>query len=267
MRQDRKFTSQPRLMRGEAVTPAYQVEKLGGGTQIFLKGEVDRAAKAGEAPKAIESGSPYGVKGAAEAAGVQSAGVWQKDLAEAGGYAQRMQGLEKAEANMDAALTGRGGRPIQKLGAVLNTFGIKMPVDVNSYAQAEKYLQDYANRRGADLGIGTDAGRALVNAANPSVDTPKEAAAAVLKVYKGLERMQAAQVAAAQAEKVPPEKYNEWRATWNRSVDPAAFAPPKLTKAEWEAKRKSMGDKWDAYAKGLQAALNAKVITPSDIRN
>lgn len=254
------------LSPGEADTPAYTYQDDQGVTRIVTKREAAEAAAKGVAPETIKSGSPYGVKEAATASGTASAGVWQKDLAEAGGYAQRIQGLDKATAALEKSLTGPGASRVQNFAAVLNTFGITAGPDVDSYAEAQKYLQDYANRRGADLGMGTDASRALVNAANPGVQTPKGAALSVVSVIKGLERMQAAQVAAAQAEKIPPEKYNEWRATWNRSVDPAAFAPPRLTKDEWEAKRKSMGDKWGAYAKGLQAALNAGVLKPSDIR-
>lgn len=219
-----------------------------------------------ESPGGIASSLAPGEREAATASATASAGVWQKDLAEAGGYAQRIQGLDKASAALEKSLTGPGGAKVQNFAAVLNTFGIKVPTDVDSYAEAQKYLQDYANRRGAELGMGTDSARALVNAANPGVQTPKGAALAVVSVIKGLERMQASQVAAAQAEKVPPERYNEWRANWNRSVDPAAFAPPRLTKEGWEAKKRQMGDKWAAYAKGLQAALQADVLKPSDLR-
>lgn len=218
-------------------------------------------------PGAVAAASlPPGKEAALTASATQSAGTYQHDLAEAGGYAQRVQGLDKAYENLQKATTGPGAAKLQTLGAVLNTFGIKAPTNVDSYAEAQKYLQDYANRRGAELGMGTDAGRALVNAANPGVQTPKGAALAVVTVIKGLERMQAAQVAAAQAEKVSPDEYAGWRAKWNRSVDPAAFAPPKLTKEGWEAKRKEMGPKWAAYAKGLDAGLAAGVLTPEDLR-
>lgn len=192
--------------------------------------------------------------------------AFEKDRAEAGGYTQRIQGLNKASEALEKSLTGPGAAKVQQWRAVLDTFGIKTGANdsVNSYAEAQKYLQDYANRRGAELGVGTDAGRALINAANPGVQTPQGAAKQVVNVIKGLERMQAAQVAAAEADGVTGPEYNAWRAKWNRSVDPAAFAPPRLTKAEWQAKSKSMGDKWPAYQKGLRAAVSAGVISPSD---
>jgi len=212
------------------------------------------------------AGPPLGEAEEATTTAAQSTQAFQKDLTEAGGYAQRIQGLNKASEALAKAQTGPGSAKLQNYSAVINTFFPKAPgADrVNSYAEAQKYLQDYANRRGAELGMGTDAARALVSAANPGVNTPKGAAEAVVNVIKGLERMQASQVAVAQAEGVRPSEYNAWRAKWNRSVDPAAFAPPRLTKAEWQAKSKSMGDKWPAYQKGLKAAVAAGVISPSD---
>lgn len=240
----------------------------------------------GRYPGAAGTGAPAGAvaaaslpPGKAEALSVsaqQSAGTWQRDLAEAGGYAQRVQGLDKAYENLQKATTGPGAGKVQGWAGVLNTFGVKTPTDVNSYAEAQKYLQDYANRRGAELGMGTDAGRALVNAANPGVQTPKQAALQVVTVIKGLEKMQAAQVAAAQAENVSPDQYASWRAKWNRSVDPGAFVPPKLdgqkgeggplTKEQWETKRKQMGERWAAYKRGIDAGLAAGVLTPSELR-
>lgn len=197
----------------------------------------------------------------------QSALVYQKDTAEAGGYSQRLQGLNKAYENLEGATTGKGTAKLQTYGAVLNSFFPgKAPTDVDKYAEAEKYLTDYAVRRGGELGMGTDAARAMVSAANPGVQTPKGAAIAVLNVMKGLERMQAAQVAAADAAGIQADQYTAWRAKWNRSVDPAAFAAPKLDKAGWEAKRKELGDKWPAYKKGLDAALAAGVLTAADLR-
>lgn len=217
---------------------------------------------------AIRAPAP-GVAEARTTSAQESAKTFQKDVSEAGGYAQRAQGLNLAYDNLVKAETGPGAKKLQDFRAVFNTFGVNTPgskAKVESYAEAQKYLQDYANRRGSELGIGTDAGRALVNAANPGVQTPKGAALQVVNVIKGLERMQAAQVAAAQTEGVQPDQYASWRAKWNRSVDPAAFAPPKLDKAGWEAKRKAMGDKWPSYAKGLNAALAAGVLTAADLR-
>lgn len=219
-----------------------------------------------EAPGGLATSLAPGEKEARTASATQSATAYQRDVQEAGGYAQRIQGLNKAYAALEKATTGPGTGRLQNFGAVLNSFGIKAPTNVDSYAEANKYLQDYANRRGADLGLGTDAARALVNAANPGVQTPKGAAESVLKVLQGLERMQASQVAAAQAEGIPPDKYADWRAKWNRSVDPSAFVPEKLTKEGWEAKRKSMGERWPAYKRGLDAALAAGVLTASDLR-
>lgn len=195
-----------------------------------------------------------------------STALRQKDIQTAGTYNVRAQGLQKAYDSLQKAATGPGTGRVQNYGAVLNSFGMKAPTDVNSYAEANKYLQDYANSRSADLGMGTDASRALVNAANPGVNTPKGAALHVLNVLQGLERMQASMVAAAKRDGVTDGNYANWKAEWGRTVDPAAFAPPKLTSEGWEAKRKELGDKWPAYQKGLQAALDAGVIKPSDLR-
>lgn len=227
------------------------------------------AAPAGPAGAVAQSSLAPGQAEARTASATQSATNWQKDLAEAGGYAQRIQGLDKAYENLVKADTGPGTKRIQDFRAVFGSFSALPKAGqekVNSYAEAQKYLQDYANRRGAELGIGTDAGRTLVNAANPGVQTPKGAALQVVTVIKGLERMQAAQVAAAQAEGVQPDQYAAWKAKWNRSVDPAAFVPQKLTKEGWEAKKKELGDRWPAYKKGLDAALAAGVLTAADLR-
>lgn len=233
-------------------------------------GRYPGATAGASAPSAGVSGPKPGVVEAQTASATQSAGAYQKDLSEAAGYAQRLQGLTKGYEALVGAETGPGAKKLQDYRAVLDTFGIHLTGadkgKVVDYAIAQKYLQDYANQRGAALGFGTDAARGLVNAANPGVQTPKGAALQVLNTIKGLERMQAAQVAAAQAAGVTPDKYADWRAQWNRSVDPAAFAPPKLTKEGWEAKKKALGDKWPAYQKGLNAALAAGVITPADLR-
>ena len=208
-----------------------------------------------------------GVSEALTASATKSADAWQKALAQAGGYAERIQGLDKAYENLEKASTGKGTQKLQTYGTVLNSFFPgKAPTNVDAYAQAEKYLTDYAVRRGSDLGMGTDSARAMVAAANPGVQTPKGAAKAVVTVMKGLERMDATQVAIAQKEGITPDKFADWKAKWSRSVDPTAFIPPKLTKEGWEAKKKAMGDKWPAYSRGLNAALAAGILKPSDVR-
>ena len=219
-----------------------------------------------DAPKGAVSMSQRapGVDAAQQVSATKSAEIYQRDVDRAGGFATRMQTLDKTEAALAKALTGPGADKWQNFWAPLQTFGFKVPANVNDYATAEKYFQEYTNQRGINLGMNTDQSRALVGAATPSVRTPKGAADAFVKINKGIERLEAAQVAAARAAGISPAQYSEWRAEWNRDIDPAGFLPPRLTKAEWEAKAKSMGDKWPAYQKALKAGVAAKVISLSD---
>jgi hypothetical protein len=154
---------------------------------------------------------------------------------------------------------------------VLNTLGVPLSASEKAKAinfdEAKKYLTDYANRRGAALGMGTDAGREMIHAANPSVDINQPAALDILKVIKGLERMQNAQVALAGQEGVGADKYSTWRANWNRTIDPAGFMadqiPATVRAKEYDAMGSAQQHK---YLNAVKAAIAAGYFTADDLR-
>ncbi len=182
-----------------------------------------------------------------------------------------MQGLTNAEAALKKAQTGKGGQALQDWRAVLGTLGIPLSdadkAKAVNFDEAKKYLTDYANRRGAALGMGTDAGREMIHAANPSVDINKPAALDILKVIKGLERMQNAQQAIAAQQGIQPGDYSTWRAGWNRSVDPAGFMADQIPAAQraksFDAMKPAQQTK---YVNAVKAAIAAGYFTAEDLR-
>lgn len=259
---------------GEAVSPNRQYVDANGVTHTVLKGQ-DAAAMAqggGQNPQGFAATPPAGTVEAQVAAKGNSATQYNADVNDAGGFAQRMQGLTNAEKALKGAQSGKGGQALQDWRATLNTLGVPLSAEDQAKAvnfdEAKKYLTDYANRRGAALGMGTDAGREMIHAANPSVDINKPAALDILKVIKGLERMQNAQVAASSSQGVQPGDYAAWRAGWNRSVDPAGFMADQIPAAQRVKTFDAMKPAAQAkYVNAVKSAIAAGYFTAADLRN
>lgn len=257
------------LSPGEAVSPNRTYVDANGVTHTVLKGEehlggADNPTGHIAAPAA---GTIEAQAGQRAASGQQ----YTADVNDAGGFAQRMQGLTNAEKALRGAQSGKGGQALQDWRAVLNTLGVPLSAEDKAKAvnfdEAKKYLTDYANRRGAALGMGTDAGREMIHAANPSVDINKPAALDILKVIKGLERMQNAQQAIAAQQGIQPGDYSTWRAGWNRSVDPAGFMADQIPAAQraktFDALKPAQQTK---YVNAVKAAIAAGYFTAEDLR-
>lgn len=262
------------LSPGEAVAPDYETIDDKGVRHMVTKGQA-AAAGLGNVGATPPSGIPVSpgagkieaVTGQAQA----SQQAYTQDVNDAGGFSQRMLGLSNAEKALAGAQTGKGGQALQDWRSLLNTIGVPLS-DADkgkavSFDLARKYLTDYANRRGAALGMGTDAAREMIHAANPSVDINKAAAQDILKVIRGLERMQNAQVAVAQANHVSSDQYANWRSSWNRSVDPQGFMADQLPAKERRTVYDAMspGEK-KRYASAVQAAVQAGYFTLDDLR-
>lgn len=259
------------LSPGESVAPDYTITDANGVQRMVTKGEQFKAQKGTAPPAGIQVTPPAGAVSAAEGQAKDSQTQFAADTNDAGGFSQRMLGLTNAEKALKAAQTGKGGQTLQDWRALLTTLGVPLSEADKSKAlnfdEAKKYLTDYANRRGAALGIGTDAGREMVHAANPSVDINKAAAQDIIKVIRGMERMQNAQVAAATAAGITPDRYSPWRASWNRSIDPRGFMADEIPAAkrarEYDAMSKTDQAK---YAKAVKAAVDAGYFTLDDLR-
>lgn len=260
------------LTPSEEIAPNLNVTDDTGTPGVITKGATAAAQASGQAPAVIKTGPAAGTVEAQQATAKASADQFTADTNDAGGFTQRMQGLNNAEKAIAKATTGKGGQSIQDWGALVNTLAPGLLNDtqkegLKNFDEARKYLTDYANRRGAALGMGTDAGREMIHAANPSVDINKAAAQDIIKVIKGLERMQNAQVAAANAAHVPAAKYSSWRADWNRSVDPAGFMADQIPAAQRAKLLDKMTDtQVNRYLKGVQAGIDAGYFTKEDLR-
>lgn len=258
------------LSPGEAVAPNYSYTDDKGVPHIVTKGAT-AAAGTGGRPEGIVTGPAAGAIEAQTRQAADSQTQFAADTNDAGGFSQRMLGLTNAEKALSAAQTGKGGQALQDWRNLLGTLGVPLSEADKSKAlnfdEAKKYLTDYANRRGAALGIGTDAGREMVHAANPNVDINKAAAQDILKVIRGMERMQNAQVAAATAAGVSPANYSTWRANWNRNIDPRGFMADQIP-ATTRAKDFDKMTKPDQarYARAVQAAVDAGYFSLGDLR-
>lgn len=228
---------------------------------------------AGGAPAPFAAGPALGEAEAAQVGSQKSAESYNADLAEAKGFAQRLFGLERAAKTLATAQTGKGGQQIQDWKSLINTLnpGALSPEDkgkVLAFDEAKKYLTDYANRKGAAMGMGTDTAREMVHGANPSVDISNAAAGDMVKVIIGLERMQAAQIAAAQAAGISQRQgdYADWAATWARSVNPTAFMADQIPPAQRRKQIDAMSPGERAkYVAGLKAAIDAGMFTKADL--
>ncbi len=254
-----------------AVSPNFTRIGPNGVPEVVTKGATAAAQATGAPPVGIPTGQPAGSVEAQAAQQQASAGQFTADVNDAGGFAQRMQGINNAAKALAAAQTGKAGQAIQDWRAVLNTLGVplseKDKTKAVAFDEAKKYLTDYANRRGAALGMGTDAGREMIHAANPSVDINKAAAQDILKVITGLERMQNAQVAAATTAGVKPGDYATWRAGWNRNINPAGFMADQIPASRRAKDFDAMSKPEQAkYARAVKAAIDAGYFTADDLR-
>lgn len=257
----------------EAGLPAYNVQDQATGQPgIVTRGAAAEAAAGAGAPATLSTGPQPGVVEAGVGQAKDSQLQFAADVNDAGGFSQRMVGLNNAESALAKAQTGKGGQVVQDWRALVNTIapGALNDADkteIKSFDEARKYLTDYANRRGQAMGIGTDAGREMVHAANPSVDINKAAAQDIIKVLRGMERMQNAQVAAAQSAGIGPGQYSTWRAGWNRSVDPTGFMADQIPAAERAKQYDAMKPPQQVrYAKAVKAAVDAGYFTLNDLR-
>lgn len=263
------------LSPSEAVAPDYSTVGPNGQPGVVTKGMAAAAGMGSPGatpPTPVPTGPAAGTVEAQTGAAQNSALQLNQDVNDAGGFSQRMLGLKNAEDALSKAQTGKGGQAIQDWRSLLNTLGVPLSDEDKSKAVsfdlAKKYLTDYANRRGSALGMGTDAARELVHAANPSVDINKASAQDILKVIRGLERMQNAQVAEAQSNNVSAANYASWRASWNRSVDPQGFMADQLSAKQ----RKPMYDAMSPaekvrYQNAVKAAVREGYYTLDDLRH
>lgn len=202
----------------------------------------------------------------------QSTQAYQQAQAAVPQLKRTLSTFDQALDALKKAPTGQGSEVFQNLRAVADTLGLPLPQTEKgktiAYAEANKWLTSALTQEASRLGLGTDQARQLAADAQPGVHTVHDAALAMVPVLKGLKGMELAQAVIAQRDGVKPGDFNAWSARWANSVDPMAFAPPRLTKDEWTAKKNSMekAGTWDRYKAGLDAALASGVVTPAQIR-
>lgn len=118
--------------------------------------------------------------------------------------------------------------------------------------------------------MNTDAARALVQEANPSLETVNRAAREMLPIILGQRRMDAALVAAADAAGInskSPRGISDFKAKWGRDNDPTAFAAdliPAADRAKYTDTLKTDAAK-ARYLAGLKAAIAAGMFTKADL--
>ena len=225
-------------------------------------------------------GAPRGAIGpTANAPGVEDSAI--RDSATFHATADRVanfaadeQAIRGAINALEGAKTGKGGQPIQDWRSLLLTMGAKLGKEDEQaavdYAKAGKYLAAIAKQAGTDAAMNTDAARALVQEANPSLETVNRAAREMLPIILGQRRMDAALVAAADAAGINsrnPRGISDFKAKWGRDNDPAAFSADLIPAAE---RRKYIDAlKTDAakarYVAGLRAAIDAGMFTRADL--
>lgn len=202
----------------------------------------------------------------------QSTQAYQQATAAVPQLRRTLTTFDQALDALKKAPTGQGSEAFQNLRAIADTIGIPLPQTEKgktvAYAEANKWLTSALTQEASRLGLGTDQARQLQADAQPGVHTVHDAALAMVPVLRGLKGMELAQAVLAEKQGVKPGEFNAWSARWANSVDPLAFAPPQLTKDEWMAKKKTMekAGTWDRYKAGLNAALEAGVVTPAQIR-
>lgn len=189
-------------------------------------------------------------------------------------FAADEQAIRGAINALEGAKTGKGAQPIQDWRSLLLTLGAKLSKEDEQaavdYAKAGKYLAAIAKQAGTDAAMNTDAARALVQEANPSLETVNRAAREMLPIILGQRRMDAALVAAADAAGINsrnPRGISDFKAKWGRDNDPAVFSADLIPAAE---RRKYIDAlKTDAakarYVAGLRAAIDAGMFTRADL--
>jgi hypothetical protein len=126
-------------------------------------------------------------------------GAYTKDAGGVATHQGAINTLQNAYKALQLADTGPGTQNLQAARAFLQSFGIATSAtgdQATQWAEAHKYLMDYARTQGL-LG-GTDLQAQLAQGSNASTDIPKPAALAVVRNNIAKERMGIAQVMEAQ---------------------------------------------------------------------
>ncbi|NPD68284.1 hypothetical protein HN018_19250 [Lichenicola cladoniae] len=178
---------------------------------------------------------PTGISPAATAAQTQAGSGSGSDLhtlySSVAGSGGRLYQLGKALTSLQTAgATGPGSETTQAIASFFNTqtpFGLGKylpgvnPSQIQSYDEASKYLTQYAsNAAGA---MGSDSKLATALSSNASTKISNLAAQDVVKATIGIERQQQAQAQSFAQTGLPPDKYDQWATTWNRTADPRAY--------------------------------------------
>lgn len=172
--------------------------------------------------------------------------------------------LDEALKAIESAPTGKGSSKIQDWRSILDTIGVPIGPEEEgkmiAFDKARKYMLADLAQRGSALGLNTDQARATLGGASPSVEISKMAAQDLLKVAKGLTRMELAQEAAFAASGIPESGFARWASEWNRSVDPRAFMGDQIPEAQRRAMISKMSpEERQRFANGLIAAKAAKL--------
>lgn len=211
------------------------------GTQGQFLGKVT-GAPVGGVPFALPPGQSEAMTAAGAASGQQFAAA----RTAAGSFAQRTFPLMQAIPALERLGTKGGGPPadtvnqvksfIQSLGAG-KIAGID-PENVKDFDEANKYLLNYAQQRGAAFGAETNDKLAAAIASNPNTHMSNLAAQDVAKSALAIERMTQAQTLEFSRQGGTPDQFADWSLKWSPNQDARAFA---LDVMSPDARKKLLG--------------------------
>lgn len=134
--------------------------------------------------------------------------------------------------------------------------------DIAGYDEFKKIMTNYSQGVSAGLGSGTDArlNAAITGNANPGISNMANQDI-MTKTLAG-EKMQAAQNYAFQNSGLPTNKFNQWQAQWNKSVNPETFAYVSMTPAQRQVfvDRVKKNGTYKKFANDLSTLVNSGVI-------
>lgn len=180
--------------------------------------------------------------------------------------------LQQAQIALAKAPTGLGSEAVHTASSYLNTFAphmlqnalsfispIMTPEETAAYDEAKKYLTQ--GQLGAPGATRSNEGLSTAGAASPSTQITKEAAQLVLKGMIGLRRMEQDEGQSWLASGLPPSQFNNFRAQFQKQLDPNVYVFDQLTPAQRRtaiAKAKNPG----AFMSAVERAEQNGVLSP-----
>ena len=173
--------------------------------------------------------------------------------------------LQNAYHALQLADTGPGTQNLQAARAFLQSFGIATSAtgdQATQWAEAHKYLMDFARTQGG-LG-GTDLQAQLAQGSNASTDIPKPAALAVVRNNIAKERLQMAQVQEANGSNGYVEHTKNFAPSQDLRAYQADIMPPQELK-QIEALQKTNPKAFEKFQKSLDIARAHGLISDEDL--